>query len=77
MIQRLLEYKLSENKVKLSTHEVINGLEEFILDEIDYKANKLYMISEELFESKINKEIFKFDKNVLLSEEILKLTKEM
>jgi transposase len=77
VLQRILEYKLAENKVKLSTHEIINGLEGFILDEIDYKANKLYIISDKLFNSKINSKIFKIKKNVLLSNEIPNLLKKM
>jgi len=35
------------------------------------------MLSDKLFESKINKEIFKIDKNVILSKEISKLKKRM
>ena len=77
LIQRVLEYKLAENKVKLSTHELIDGLESFILDEIDYEVDKLYMLSDKLFESKINKEVFKIDKNVILSNEIPKPKKRM
>jgi transposase len=76
LIQRILEYKLDEKGIRLSTNEIINGLEGFILDEIDYKTDKLYMLSDKLFESKINKEIFKIDKNVILSKEIAKLKKE-
>ena len=77
LLQRILEYKLTENKVELSTHEIINGLEEFILDEIDYKINKLYLLSDKLFESKINKEVFKIKKNVILSNEFSKIIKKM
>jgi transposase len=77
LIQRILEYKLDEKGIKLSTNEIINGLEGFILDEIDYKTDKLYMLSDKLFESKINKEIFKIDKNVILSKEVAKLKKRM
>jgi len=76
VIQRVLEYKLAEKEIELSTHEIIDGLEEFILDEIDYKVDKLYMLSDKLFESKINKEMFKIDQNVILSKEISKLKKE-
>jgi len=77
LIQRVLEYKLAEKEVELSTHEIINGLEGLILDEIDYKVDKLYILSDKLFESKINKEVFKIDKNVILSNEISKLKKRM
>ncbi|MDM8533087.1 IS1634 family transposase [Clostridiaceae bacterium HSG29] len=77
LLQRILEYKLTENKVGLSTHEIINGLEEFILDEIDYKVNKLYLLSDKLFKSKINKEVFKIKKNVILNNELSKLIKKM
>jgi|GEM_PF-3406010 len=77
LIQRVLEYKLAENEIQLSTHEIIDGLESFILDEIDYKVDKLYMLSDKLFESKINREVFKIDKNVILSNEIPKLKKRM
>ncbi len=77
VLQRMLEYKLAENKIKLSTQEIINGLEGFVLDEIDYKVDKLYMISDKHFESKINKKIFKFQKKVLLNKELSNLTKEM
>ncbi|MGV8149779.1 MAG: IS1634 family transposase [Alkaliphilus sp.] len=77
VIQRILEYKLAQKSVKLSTHEIINGLEGFILDEIDYKVDKLYIMSDKLFDSKINSEIFKVKKNVLLSNEIPNLSKKM
>ncbi|MGV8147352.1 MAG: hypothetical protein ACLKAK_10170 [Alkaliphilus sp.] len=72
-----LEYKLAQKSVKLSTHEIINGLEGFILDGIDYKVDKLYIMSDKLFDSKINSEIFKVKKNVLLSNEIPNLSKKM
>lgn len=77
VLQRLLEYKLSKEDIELSTHEIMGGLAGFILDEIDYKVDKIYMISDKLFESKINKEIFNFKKNVLLNKELLNLTKKM
>ncbi len=77
VIQRLLEYKLEKCGVKLSTHEIINGLEGFIVDEIDYSVNKLYMFSDKLLKSKINKEIFKIKKNVLQTNEIQKIVKKM
>ncbi len=77
VIQRLLEYKLEKCGVKLSTHEIINGLEGFIVDEIDYNVNKLYMFSDKLLKSKINKEIFKIKKNVLQTNEIQKIVKKM
>lgn len=77
VLQRLLEYKLAENKASLSTHEIINGLEGFILNEINYDVDKLYMISDKHFESKINKEVFKFKKKVLLSKEAESLIKKM
>ncbi len=48
--------------IELSTHEIINGLGVFIIDEIDYNVDKLYMISEKLLESQINQKIFKFEK---------------
>ncbi len=77
VMQRLLEYKLSKMKIELSTHEIITGLESFILDEVDYKTDKLYMISDKLSKSKINKEVFKFEKKVLLSNDLSNLTKKM
>ena len=77
VIQRVLEYKLKEKNIKLSTHEIIDGLEKFILDEIDYNVGKLYMISEKLLKSKINQEIFKLKKSVLMSKEISNITKIM
>lgn len=77
VLQRILEYKLSRDKIELSTHEIINGLEEFTLDEIDYRTDKAYMISDKLYNSKINKKIFKFEKNILLSNELSKLMKKM
>ncbi|MCP4356354.1 MAG: hypothetical protein GY793_12175 [Proteobacteria bacterium] len=76
-MQRLLEYKLSKMKIELSTHEIITGLESFILDEVDYKTDKLYMISDKLSKSKINKEVFKFEKKVILSNDLSNLTKKM
>ena len=77
VLQRLLEYKLSKEDIKLSTHELMNGLSDFILDEIDYKTDKLYMISDKLFESDLNKKIFKFEHNVLFSDVIEKSLKKM
>ncbi|ABR46677.1 transposase, IS4 family protein [Alkaliphilus metalliredigens QYMF] len=77
VIQRVLEYKLEEKNVEISTHEIINGLEGFVIDEIDYKVDKLYMISDKLFKSKINQDIFKIEKNVLLSNEISNIIKKM
>ena len=38
VMQRLLEYKLKKAEIKLSTHEIMNGLSTFIIDEIDYKV---------------------------------------
>ena len=70
VLQRLLEHKLCEQKIELSTHEIMNGLEKFIVDEIDYKADKLYMISDKLMSSEINNNIFKFEQNVLLKKEL-------
>ena len=55
----------------------MNGLSNFIVDEIDYGTDKLYMISDKLFESKINKKIFKFEDNVLFSDIIMKHLKKM
>ncbi len=77
VIQRVMEYQLEKKNIKLSTHEIINGLKDFILDEIDYNVDKLYMISDKLLKSKINQELFKFEKNVLLSNEIPNITKNM
>ena len=77
VMQRILEYKLAVNKVELSTYEIINGLEGFIIDEIDYKVDKLYIMSDKLFNSIINQEIFKIEKNVLLSNEISNIIKKM
>ncbi|WP_249536656.1 hypothetical protein [Serpentinicella alkaliphila] len=77
VMQRILEYKLAVNKVELSTYEIINGLEGFIIDEIDYKVDKLYIMSDKLLNSKINKDIFKIEKNVLLSNEIPNIIKKM
>ena len=76
VVQRLLEYKLSKADIKLSTHEIINGLADFELAEIDYKVDKLYMISDKLFKSKINNEIFKFKENVILNKELASLLKK-
>ena len=72
-----MEYKLSKQGLTLSTHELMNGLSNFIVDEIDYGTDKLYMISDKLFESKINKKIFKFEDNVLFSDIIMKHLKKM
>jgi transposase len=77
VMQRVLEYQLKVKSIKLSTHEIINGLGGFIIDEIDYNVDKLYMISEKMLESQINQKIFKFEKNVLLSNEIPKILKKM
>jgi transposase len=77
VLQRLLEYKLSESGIELSTNELINGLSSFILDEIDYKIDKVYMLSNKLFESDINKKLFKFNNNVLFSDMVEKTLKKM
>ncbi|WP_073050974.1 hypothetical protein [Dethiosulfatibacter aminovorans] len=71
-----MEYKLSKAGIDLSTHEILNGLADFEIDEIDYKVDKLYMISDKRFESNINKEIFKFKQNVLLTNEFSKALKK-
>ena len=77
MLQRILEYKFEKSEVSLSTHEIINGLAGFVLDEIDYKVNKLYMLSDKLFNNKINQEIFKIENNVLLSSELANIIKKL
>ncbi len=77
VIQRVLEYKLSEQNIHLSTHEIINGLSEFIVDEVDYNTDKLYMISEKQLESKINKNIFKFETNILFDNVVSNLRIKM
>ena len=77
VLQRLLEYKLSAAGIELSTHEIMNGLSSFILDEIDYKIDKIYMLSNKLFESDINKRLFKFNNNVLFSDMVEKTLKKM
>ena len=77
VIQRILEYKLLEEGITLSTHEIINGLSEFNIDEIDYKVDKLYMITDRLFKSKINKDLFKIKKNVLLRKEMQNIISKM
>ena len=77
VLQRLLEYKLSEKNITLSTHEIINGLADFNIDEIDYKVDKLYMMTDKLVNSKINKKLFKIKKNVLLRSEIQNIIKKM
>ena len=77
VLQRLIEYKLSKADIELSTHEIMDGLADFELAEIDYKVDKLYMISDKLFESKINKKIFKFKENVLFNKELTSLIKKM
>ncbi len=77
VIQRLLEYKLSKEGIKLSTHEILNGLCNFDLAEIDYKTDKLYMISDKLFESKLNRQLFKFEQKILLNGELSKIIRKM
>lgn len=77
VLQRLLEYKLSEEGIKVTTHELMKGLSEFFVDEIDYNTDKLYIISEKLLESNLNEKIFKFENNVLFSDMIVKHLKKM
>jgi transposase len=77
VLQRLLEYKLSKAGIQLSTHEIMNGLSSFIVDEIDYKTDKLYMISDKQLKGKINGNIFKFKNNVMFDDMLLKLIKKM
>jgi transposase len=77
VLQRLLEYKLKKAEIKLSTHEIINGLTGFELAEIDYKTDKLYMISDKLIRSDINKKIFKFKDNILFEDAVSKITIKM
>ena len=76
VLQRLLEYKLSKAGIDLSTHEILNGMADFEIDEIDYKVDKLYMISDKRFEGNINKEIFKFKQTALLNNEFTKALKK-
>jgi transposase len=77
VMQRLLEYKLKKAEIELSTHEIINGLTDFELAEIDYKTDKLYMISDKLLRSDINKKIFKFKDNILFEDAVSKITIKM
>jgi transposase len=77
VLQRLLEYKLSKEGIQLSTHEVMNGLTDFTLAEIDYKTDKLYMISDKLLESDINKKIFKIKNNIIFEDAVSKITNKM
>ena len=77
VMQRLLEYKLKKAEIKLSTHEIMNGLAGFELAEIDYKTDKLYMISDKLLGSDINKNIFKFKDNIIFQDTILKIRIKM
>lgn len=71
VLQRVLEYKLDKDDFDFSTHEIIDGLSTFILDEIDYKMDKLYMISDKLYESEVNQKIFRFNKKVMLNNELI------
>jgi transposase len=77
VLQRILEYQLSEKNIQLSTHEIINGLKNFNLEEIDYKVDKLYFVSGKSLNSKINKELFKIKENVILRKNLSDLTKKM
>jgi transposase len=77
VLQRLLEYKLKKAEIELSTHEIMNGLSGFIIDEIDYKVDKLYMISDKLFESKINRRLLKLEQKVMLNNELGKSLNKM
>lgn len=77
VIQRLMEYKLSEKNIEISTHEIINGLRDFKIDEIDHKAGKLYIISDKLFYGKVNIKFFNFDKKVILENDLNNLLKKM
>ena len=77
VLQRLLEYKLSKAGIQLSTHEIMNGLSDFIVDEIDYKTDKLYIISDKQLKCKINENIFKLKNNVMFDDMLLKLIKKM
>lgn len=70
VLQRLLEYKLDKIGVDLSTHEIIDGLSTFIFAEVDYKVDKLYMISDKRFNGVINQNIFRFDKKIMLNNEL-------
>lgn len=70
VLQRVLEYKLDKAGVDLSTHEIIDGLSTFILAEIDYKVDKLYMLSDKRYDGIINQNIFGFDKKVMLNNEL-------
>ncbi|BEP28390.1 IS1634 family transposase [Helicovermis profundi] len=77
VLQRLLEYKLKKVEIKLSTHEIINGLSNFKLAEIDYGIDKLYMISDKLLKSDINKNIFKFKDSITFKDTISKIINKM
>ncbi len=74
VLERLLEYQLKVNKINLSTNELLNGLADFKLFEMDYGINKIYMITDKLFYSKINKNIFKLDRKVYMNLNELKIT---
>lgn len=70
VLQRVLEYKLSKVGIELSTHEIMDGLSSFNIAEIDYNVDKLYMISDKNFNSAINMSMLKFNKKVLMNNEL-------
>lgn len=74
VLERLLEYKLKSSGCSISTEVILNSLAHFKLNEINYVVNKMYMITDEQFNSDINKIIFKFDKKVYMSLSELKIS---
>lgn len=77
VLQRLLEYQIAQQQIKMSTHEIINGLKDYNLTELKVENIDLYLVTNELIESKVNKYLFKLKSKVLNTTSIKTLIKRM
>ena len=65
VLQRVLEYQLASVGIKLSTHEIINGLKEFEVNQIVINNIEIYMAKNSVMNSIVNERIFKLSKKDL------------
>lgn len=65
VLQRVLEYQLASVGIKLSTHEIINGLKEFEVNQIVINNIEIYMAKNSVMNSIVNEKIFKLSKKDL------------
>ena len=75
VLQRLLEYQLNQQNIKMSTHEIIKGLKAFEISKFHIKKIDIYTITTQVLESKVNTEIFKLKKSDISKDAIEKYIK--